>query len=101
MFFGLSLVGEALQLLSDRFSDGHVLDQLQAERARLRDPASIVKDDIQKRAVNLQPAVVVDVAEFAEPVHEKVTRERVVPMISASFSWLSFAITGSGLPALP
>ena len=29
------------------------------------------------------------------------TRDRVVPIISASVSWLTFAITGSGLPSLP
>jgi hypothetical protein len=29
------------------------------------------------------------------------TRERVVPIMSASVSWLIFAIIGSGLPSLP
>ena len=29
------------------------------------------------------------------------TRDRVVPIISASVSWLTFATTGSGLPSLP
>src|ERR1700719_3985502 len=29
------------------------------------------------------------------------TRERVVPTISASVSWLILAITGSGFPSLP
>ena len=29
------------------------------------------------------------------------TRERVVPIISASVSWLIFATIGSGLPSLP
>ena len=32
---------------------------------------------------------------------KKLTRARVVPTISASISWLIFAITGSGLPSLP
>ena len=32
---------------------------------------------------------------------KKLTRERVVPIISASVSWLIFAITGSGFPSLP
>ena len=29
------------------------------------------------------------------------TRDLVVPIISASVSWLIFAMTGSGLPSLP
>ena len=32
---------------------------------------------------------------------KKLTRDRVVPIISASVSWLIFAIIGSGLPSLP
>ena len=32
---------------------------------------------------------------------KKLTRERVVPIISASVSWLIFAITGTGLLSLP
>src|ERR1700728_2897240 len=32
---------------------------------------------------------------------KKLTRDRVVPIISASVSWLIFAITGSGVPSLP
>jgi hypothetical protein len=31
----------------------------------------------------------------------KLTRDRVVPFISASVSWLIFAMIGSGLPYLP
>ena len=32
---------------------------------------------------------------------KKLTRERVVPIISASVSWLIFAMTGSGLDSRP
>jgi hypothetical protein len=32
---------------------------------------------------------------------KKLTRDLVVPIISARVSWLTFAITGSGLPSLP
>ncbi len=32
---------------------------------------------------------------------KKLTRGRVVPIISASVPWLIFAVTGSGLPSLP
>ena len=32
---------------------------------------------------------------------KKLTRERVVPIISARVSWLTFAMTGSGRPSLP
>jgi hypothetical protein len=32
---------------------------------------------------------------------KKLTRDRVVPIISASVSWLIFAMIGSGRPSLP
>jgi hypothetical protein len=32
---------------------------------------------------------------------KKLTRDRVVPIISASVSWLTFAMIGSGRPSLP
>ena len=32
---------------------------------------------------------------------KKLTRERVVPIISASVSWLILATSGSGFPSLP
>jgi hypothetical protein len=32
---------------------------------------------------------------------KKLTRDRVVPIISASVSWLKFPTIGSGLPSLP
>jgi hypothetical protein len=32
---------------------------------------------------------------------KKLTRDRVVPIISASVSWLTLAMTGSGFPSLP
>jgi hypothetical protein len=32
---------------------------------------------------------------------KKLTRDRVVPIISASVSWLIFAMIGSGSPSLP
>ena len=32
---------------------------------------------------------------------KKLTRDRVVPIISASISWLNFPTIGSGLPSLP
>jgi hypothetical protein len=32
---------------------------------------------------------------------KKLTSDRVVPIISASVSWLIFAIAGSGVPSLP
>ena len=34
--------------------------------------------------MDVQPAVVVDEAQFSESVHKKLTRERVVPIISAN-----------------
>src|SRR5271157_429298 len=35
-------------------------------------PLSVVQDDIQQRTVNVQSAVILDEAQFAEPVHEEV-----------------------------
>jgi hypothetical protein len=43
--------------------------------------------------VHLEGAVVLDEAELAKLVHEEVTRERVVPTISASVSCDSFGST--------
>ena len=37
-----------------------------------RDQASIVQDNIEEGAVNLEHAIVLDEAELAEPIHEKV-----------------------------
>ena len=46
----------------------------------------VVENDVEERAVDLQPAVVVDESQFPEPLHKKLTLERVVPTISASVS---------------
>lgn len=55
----------------------------------------------QQRAVDLDLSVVADEAEFAELVMKKLTRDRVVPIISANVSWLILALIGWGLPSLP
>src|SRR5271157_1171510 len=39
---------------------------------KVHTPVSVVQDDIQQRAVNVQSAVIVDEAQLAEPVHEEV-----------------------------
>ena len=44
----------------------------------------IEQDHIQQRLVNLDAIVVFDKAEFAKSIHEKLTRERVVPINSAT-----------------
>jgi hypothetical protein len=61
----------------------------------------IVQHDVQQRAVNLKMAIVVDETHFTEFVHEWLTRERVVPTIFASVSWLTLAMTFCGLPSFP
>ena len=58
-----------------------------------RSGRSVVEHDVEQRAVDLQPAVVLDEAQLPELVHEEADRERVVPTISASVSWLIFGTT--------
>jgi hypothetical protein len=45
-----------------------------------------VDDNIQKRVMHLQVAVVLDQAKLAEFVHEDVDRERVDPTLAAKSS---------------
>jgi hypothetical protein len=59
----------------------------------------VVQNDIQQRAVDLEATVVVDEAQLAKFVHEEAHARP--PIISASVSWLIFAIIGSGAPSLP
>ena len=68
------------------------------EFSRLR---LIVQHDVEQRTVDFEPAVVVNESQLPEPVHEKLTRDRVVPTISARVSWLIFGTTVWGTPALP
>jgi hypothetical protein len=60
-----------------------------------------MQDRTQQRIVNLDVPVLVDETQLAELVHERLTRDRVVPIISASVSWLMFGLIGCGLPAFP
>jgi hypothetical protein len=48
--------------------------------------------------VDFKVAVVIYEAQTPEFVHEKLTRGRVIPTISASVSWLIFVAIGSGAP---
>ena len=61
----------------------------------------VMQNDIQQRAVDFQVTVVINQAQLSKFVHEEATRPRVVPIISASVSWLIFAAMGSGRPSLP
>ena len=47
------------------------------------------------------PAIVINEANWRNLFIKKLTRERVVPIISARVSWLILAISGSGFPSLP
>jgi hypothetical protein len=60
-----------------------------------------VQDSVQQRGVDFEVSVVADVAQLPKLFMKWLTRERVVPIICASVSWLTLAITGSGLPSLP
>jgi hypothetical protein len=55
----------------------------------------IAKNNVQQGTVGFNVAVVINKTQFSKFVHENLTRDRVVPIISASVSWLIFAITGS------
>ena len=55
-----------------------------------------VQHDTQ-RAVHVHAAVVIDESQLAKTILN-VTRERVVPIISASVSWLSLSTTGNVWP---
>jgi hypothetical protein len=44
----------------------------------------VVQNHVQQGIMDLKFSVVFDEAQFAEFVHEKLTRDRVVPIISAS-----------------
>ena len=57
--------------------------------------------DTQERAMDFQMPVVVNEAALRNLFMKWLTRERVVPIISASVSWLIFATRGSGRPSLP
>ena len=52
--------------------------------------------------MDLKPglAVIVDETYLSEPVHEKLTRDRVVPIRSARVSWLIFGDYSLGLAFL-
>ena len=49
-----------------------------------------MQDHVQEGAVHVQPAIVFNQTPIAELVHE----EANVPIISASVSWLTLAMTG-------
>jgi hypothetical protein len=61
----------------------------------------IVKDNTQERTVDVKSAVVPDEAELLEFVQKRLTRRRVVPIISASTSCDTFGTTFSGWFSLP
>jgi hypothetical protein len=59
-----------------------------------------VEEDVNQRTADAETAAVVgDKGQLAQFVYKKLTRERVVPTISARLSWLILAITASGFPS--
>jgi hypothetical protein len=61
----------------------------------------IVQYHIEQRLVNLDSGVVFNKAELTKAVHEKLTRDRVVPIISARVSYVIDGISVFGSPGLP
>jgi hypothetical protein len=68
--------------------------------ASLFDLRLIAKNHVQQGTLGFNVAIVINKPQFSKFAHENLTRDRVVPIISASVSWLIFAITGSGHPSL-
>ena len=64
---------------------------------RARQADSVVQDDAQEGAVDLERAVVLDESELRNLFMKKFTRERVVPTISASVSCEIFGSTRCGV----
>jgi hypothetical protein len=60
-----------------------------------------VQNRVEQRLVNPNAAVVIDVAELPEAIHEKLTRDRVVPIISARVVCVTGGIFASGAPGSP
>jgi hypothetical protein len=65
------------------------------------DVRGFMQNNVQQCGMDFDMAVVIDQPQFSELVHKKFTRERVVPIISASVSWLTFGMIVSGRPSLP
>jgi len=60
-----------------------------------------VEDDLQRRPLDMQVAVVLNKTHVAKLVPEETDSGAVVATNLAGVSWLIFAIGGSGLPSLP
>ena len=45
-----------------------------------------MQDNTQEGSVDMQPAIVLNEAQFLEFIHEEINPDRVVPIISASIS---------------
>ena len=52
----------------------------------------VMQNHVEQRFMHPNAAPVFDEAELAEAVHEKVTGDRVVPIISARLSWVILGI---------
>jgi hypothetical protein len=55
-------------------------------RVVLPDLRLVVQDHVQQRVTDFYFSVVLDIAQFAKFIHEKLTRDLVVPIISARVS---------------
>jgi hypothetical protein len=61
----------------------------------------IPQHGVQQRSMNLDFSVVINEPFFLNLFMKKLTRDRVVPIISASVSWLRVTAIGIGTPSLP
>jgi hypothetical protein len=55
-------------------------------KLRIKKRNLVVEDDVEERTVHVQPAVVFQETQFGNLFMKKLTRDRVVPIISASVS---------------
>src|SRR5450631_1007311 len=61
----------------------------------------VMQDSVQQRTVDLDMSVIVIRPSLRNLFMKKLTRDLVVPIISASVSWLIFGVISCGVPSLP
>ena len=59
---------------------------------------SVVQHDARERSIDLKTSVVFDETEFAKLVHEKLTGERIEPILCARVSWHTLGAPRAACP---